>query len=71
MPASQLIALLTFLPSPPTLGRGIERDAAIFGTMRYPMAELLTNISNTVDRRKPRVVFADSGSVPFWIVLHH
>jgi hypothetical protein len=39
--------------------------------MRYPMAELLTNISDTVDRRKPRVVFADSGSVPFWIVLHH
>ena len=35
------------------------------------MAELLTIISNTVDRRKPRAAFADGGSVPIWIVLHH
>jgi hypothetical protein len=35
------------------------------------MGDLLTNISNTVDRRRPRVVFADGGSVPIWIVRHH
>lgn len=32
---------------------------------------LLDIISGTVDRRKPRVVFADGGSVPIWIVPPH
>ena len=35
------------------------------------MADLLTNISNTVDRRRPHAAFADGGSVPIWIVPHH
>ncbi len=35
------------------------------------MANVLAQISNTVDRRKPRAAFADGGSVPIWIVLHH
>jgi hypothetical protein len=29
---------------------------------------VLTTISDTVDRRKPRTAFADGGSVPLWIV---
>lgn len=32
---------------------------------------LLDIISNTGDRRKPRVVFADGGNVPIWIVPPH
>jgi len=35
------------------------------------MGNWLLNISNTVDRRRPRVVFADGGSVPNWIVPPH
>jgi len=35
------------------------------------MGYLLANISDTVDRRKPRAAFADGGSVPIWIVPPH
>jgi hypothetical protein len=35
------------------------------------MANLRTNISNTVDRRRPHAALVDSGSLPIWIVLHH
>ena len=39
---------------------------------RHTMSErLLTIISDTGDRRKPRVVFADGGSVLIWIVPPH
>lgn len=33
-------------------------------------SDMLSRISNTVDRRKPRIAFADGGSVPIWIVPH-
>jgi hypothetical protein len=65
--------VLTFFLSPPTLGRGINKDVATSGTitMRYTMANLRTNISNTVDRRRPHSALVDGGSLPIWIVLHH
>lgn len=35
------------------------------------MERLVTIISDTVGRRKLRAAFADGGSAPIWIVLHH
>jgi len=61
------IDVLTFLPSASTLDHGISRDATTLSTM----GNWLLNISNTVDRRKPRATFADGGSVPNWIVPPH
>jgi hypothetical protein len=37
----------------------------------YAMSSyVLSSSSNTVDRREPRAMFADGGSVPIWIVPH-